>query len=487
MVAAPAVRILVGDMLDAHQVADALDVLQNDLVGVPDLQTGELFARLGGQTAGLIHRHHNRQLGIMLGADLKVLDAVAGRGVDAAGAALQGDVIAQDDQAGAVQEGMLVLHALELGAGDAGLQDGVVLNAAGLHGGLDQVGCHDMVLVADLDEGILDGGVQAGGHVGGQGPGSGGPDDDPRLVQRDAVLCQHAVGVFGQLEADIDGVAGVLGVLDLGLSQGGVVLGAPVDSLHALVDVALLGHLAENFHLTGLKLGFEGQIGVIEVALDAQALELLVHHIDVLGGKLAADLAQLQLGDSGLLVAQGAQRLQLDGQAVGVIAGHIGGAVARHVLVADDDILDDLVQRGAHVDVAVGVRRAVVQNKAGFALVIFDHLLIDMVFLPVFQHLRFFFRQAGTHGKRRGRQMDGIIVILRQSSYTPLYFTRTLRPVGGSGGKAQDCFLFQAVSAVKIDAGKGIKGRGQFRLRLLFAAAPAGGCAAAAGRGTTAG
>ena len=48
--------------------------------------------------------------------------------------------------------------------------------------------------------------------------------------------------------------------------------------------------------------------------------------------------------------------LQLNGQAVGIKAGYIGSLEALHVLLADDDILDDLIQRGTHVDIAVGIQ-----------------------------------------------------------------------------------------------------------------------------------
>ena len=44
-----------GDVLHTHQMAALLDVLQNDLVGVPDLETGKLLARLGGQAARVVH------------------------------------------------------------------------------------------------------------------------------------------------------------------------------------------------------------------------------------------------------------------------------------------------------------------------------------------------------------------------------------------------------------------------------------------------
>ena len=101
--------ILVGDVLHAHQMAGLLDVLENDLVGVPDFQAGKLLAGFLGEITAVVHRHHNGQLRIVLDTDFKVLDTVTRRGVDAAGAAFQSDMIAQDDQTGAVQEGMLVL------------------------------------------------------------------------------------------------------------------------------------------------------------------------------------------------------------------------------------------------------------------------------------------------------------------------------------------------------------------------------------------
>ena len=44
-------------------MAALLDVLQNDLVGVPDLETGKLLARLGGQAARVVHGNDNGTCG----------------------------------------------------------------------------------------------------------------------------------------------------------------------------------------------------------------------------------------------------------------------------------------------------------------------------------------------------------------------------------------------------------------------------------------
>ena len=55
--------------------------------------------------------------------------------------------------------------------------------------------------------------------------------------------------------------------------------------------------------------------------------------------------------------------LPLDRQAVAVPAGDVVGVVAGHLARAVDDVLVDLVQRGADMDVAVRVGRAVMQDE----------------------------------------------------------------------------------------------------------------------------
>ena len=255
VLAAPAVGILVDDVFHAQQMAAFPDMLQNHLVGGPDLQAGKFLAGFFGQAAGGIHRHDDGQLRIVTHASVKVLGTVAGSSVNAAGAAVQRDMVAQNYQAGAIQEGMLIFHQFQVTAGNAHIQHGIVFHTAGLHGSFHAVSGHDMVILTNLDEGVVKVGMQAGGHVGGQSPGGGGPDHDPGFVQRHTGLGQHAVGIAGQLEADIQRITLVLTVLDFGFRQSGLVFGAPVHNTLALIDVALFGHFAEDLHLAGLKLG----------------------------------------------------------------------------------------------------------------------------------------------------------------------------------------------------------------------------------------
>ena len=47
--------------------------------------------------------------------------------------------------------------------------------------------------------------------------------------------------------------------------------------------------------------------------------------------------------------------------------------------------------RQYHMDITVGIRRAIMQNKARQIRVMFDHFFVDVVFLPILQHFGSFF------------------------------------------------------------------------------------------------
>ena len=103
----------------------------------------------------------------------------------------------------------------------------------------------------------------------------------------------------------------------------------------------------------------------------------------------------------------------LDGHAVVVPAGDVGHVVAAHHVAAVDEVLERLVQRVAHVDIAVGEGRAVVQIEAGLALALFQRFVIDIVLFPFFQHIGLALRQARAHGKVGFRKIDGRVVVFR--------------------------------------------------------------------------
>ena len=291
-----------------------------------------------------------------------------------------------------------------------GLHGLVVSNARHLHHLVGEGLGHDIhfAVGAVLHHGVALGGVQSDGQVAGQGPDGGGPDHEAQLglVQ----MAQLAlVVVHGKLH--IHGGAGVVLILDLGLRQGGLIVIAPVDRLEALVDIALLVHLAEDLDLLSLEAGVHGLVGVLPVGHHAQALEALHLDADILLGIGMAGGAEI--GDAHglavelLLLDDGA----LDGHAMVVPAGDIGGVAAPHGVGPGDDVLQGLIQGMTHVEAAVGERRAVVEGKAGFALVLFQQLIVEVHILPALEHFRLPLGQARPHGEVGLGQIDGLVVI----------------------------------------------------------------------------
>ena len=63
-----------------------------------------------------VHRHNDRNFGIVIVADVIVFDAVARSRVNAAGTAFQRNVIAHDDERCAVDERVRRLHILKVAA-----------------------------------------------------------------------------------------------------------------------------------------------------------------------------------------------------------------------------------------------------------------------------------------------------------------------------------------------------------------------------------
>ena len=95
-----------------------------------------------------------------------------------------------------------------------------------------------------------------------------------------------------------------------------------------------------------------------------------------------------------------------------VPARNVRCAFAEHRLRFHDEIFQDFVERGSHVHVAVGERRAVMKDEE---LPIFARLLDSLVeprFIPHFQQLRLARDQIRLHRKIRARKIECLFVIL---------------------------------------------------------------------------
>lgn len=117
----------------------------------------------------------------------------------------------------------------------------------------------------------------------------------------------EAGGLGGHLKAHEDGRARLVGVLNLGLSECGMAVLAPVDGLVTAIDHALVEHGLENLDVGGVMLVIERQIGVVPIAEHAQTTEAGLLQLDVLDSELVAELTNL--GRGGLVELLGAELL----------------------------------------------------------------------------------------------------------------------------------------------------------------------------------
>ena len=334
----------------------------------------------------------------MVVADVIVLHAVAGRRMDAAGAALERDVIADDDDRRAVEERMRRLHVFELAALERA-EHRVFGLAAGLHGRLHQRRRHYIALIAGLHERIFKLGTDADRDVCRQRPRRRCPDYKVGVFEVCAELREQAL-IVRHTEFDVNGVARILRIFDFRFGKRRFALGAPVDWLQALVDEALRRHLGEDLDLLCLKVLAQGDIRIVPLADAAEALERVALLVEIAERVFAAERAQLDVRHRrGVRNAGLAARLQLGRQAVRIPAGDVRRLEAAHVLVANDEVLERLVQRRAEMHVAVRIRGAVMQNIQRLALVLFKYRLVNVIRIPLVQHGGLLLGEAGLHGK----------------------------------------------------------------------------------------
>ena len=226
LLAAPAVRIRVDDFLGGEQHARFLHVLENDGVGVVDDHAG-ILACVVGVAALVVHR--NDHVHAVALAGLIVVCAEAGRGVDAAGTGIHCDIVGENQTGGLGQEGMRCEHVLIEVTG-VGLKDRVVLDVADGHDLFDERLGDDvhLAVILVLHDGVALVGVQGDGKVAGQRPDRGRPNDE---VELGLVEMAQLAEIVVHRELDVHGRAGIVLILDLRFSQGGLVVIAPVNGL----------------------------------------------------------------------------------------------------------------------------------------------------------------------------------------------------------------------------------------------------------------
>ena len=244
------------------------------------------------------------------------------------------------------------------------------------------------------------------GAIAGNRPGRRRPDDDRSVVALDG-------------ERHVDRVARIILVFDLGFGERRLLDHAPHHGLRAAVEKAV-GDEFEDFPCD-LRLGGEAhrRIGMVPVADHAEPLEFRPLHVDPVLGVGAAlpperddrlRIGKVRLGLA-LLAIELFLDLPLDRQAVAIPPRHVVRVLAGHLLSADDRVLQDLVQGGADVNIAVGVRRPIVQDELRPPLPAPSERAVEILPLPPGEDFGLLLRQAGSHRKIGFRQVQGSRVV----------------------------------------------------------------------------
>ena len=183
---------------------------------------------------------------------------------------------------------------------------------------------------------------------------------------------------------------------------------APVHRLLALIDEPLVDETSERPDDCRLVFEVHRQVRMVPIAEDPEALELGRHDADEALRIGAAGPAEVRHAHLPLLRAELAVHLQLDGQPVTVITGHVRGVESSHRARLDDEVLQDLVERGAEVDLAVCVRRSVVEYELRSPGPGLANTVIESHCLPSRERLRLGGLEVRLHREICPREVKGV-------------------------------------------------------------------------------
>src|SRR5215470_8893230 len=203
----------------------------------------------------------------------------------------------------------------------------------------------------DVERCVVELRMERDGEVGRNRPWGRGPDEDRDLtsVERGDALGQLTGARVRERKLDVDRGRRVIRVLDLGFRKRRAAVNAPVDRFLPFVDKPLLDAFPKRSRDRRLVREIHRDVRVVPVAEDQQALELPAHHADEALGVSTARTAEVGDRHVALLRPEFAIDAKLDRQAVAVVSGNVRRVEAGHRSRLDDEILQNLVERGAEM------------------------------------------------------------------------------------------------------------------------------------------
>ena len=212
--------------------------------------------------------------------------------------------------------------------------------------------------------------------------------------------------------------------------------------LETPVQMSAVNNLGEGTNDIRLKPEVHGQVRIVPVTKHTHA-----HEIGFLGIHLLARIVATVLPEfTGSHFVAGLANLffnvQLNRQTVTIPPGHIGRIKSRQRLGFDDDVLENLIDRVAHVEVTVCIRGAIVKDELWLPLPHLANLGIEVHLRPGLQAIGFTLREIRLHRKICLRQIQRGFVVTHRLS--------VVRQPGAGAGLVRRNALLQGIQRRKL-------------------------------------
>ena len=203
----------------------------------------------------------------------------------------------------------------------------------------------------------------------------------------------------------------MVSVIDFGFGQRGPTGCAPVNRFAPPVEPAAINHCGQLTCLSGFVSKVHGQIGPVPFTQDPKPLKIFALHFDKSIGVLATLGSHTGHTEFGFAVApQFLLDLEFNWKSVTIPTGPVGRTKTIELLELENDVLERLVQRMPNMDVAVRIRRAVVEHEDRRILAGLLQSLVEAHLGPARESFGLALGQIRPHRIVGLRQVQGIAV-----------------------------------------------------------------------------
>ena len=250
------------------------------------------------------------------------------------------------------------------------------------------------------------------GLVGRQGPGCCSPDKDEGIAVRlyTGPFPEPCIETAGTGKLDSYGIRPVGRIFHLCLGQGSDTGGAPVNGLCTLHNVPIQKYPAELPGNGGLIAVIHGEIGIIPVPQDTKAFKFLPLNLYKFFSVFSACLPDGKLAHFLFLFPKLLLHVMLYGKAVTIPPWHKRSIMTGHKPGFYDDVLEYLVNRMSQVQMTIGIRRPIMEDKRWIFRLFFLQVTVKIHLCPALEHLRLALVEIRLHGEFCLGKVQGLFI-----------------------------------------------------------------------------